>query len=79
MDNPTYTYEEDMSWIIEDNPDKNVYLITGLANITDDDVEYDDGITAKKLSRQGRIWIMQLTQKVSDEENATENATEITQ
>lgn len=79
LDNPTYTYEEDMSWIIEDNPDKNIYLITGLTNISDDDVEYDDGITAKKLSRQGRIWIMQLTQEVTDEENTTENATEVTQ
>ncbi|RAP54333.1 MAG: hypothetical protein BZ137_02785 [Methanosphaera sp. rholeuAM130] len=73
--NPTYTYEDDLAVIMEDNPDKNVYLITVLTNITDSDEKYPDGITGKKLSRQGRNYILKLTQ-VNDDENSTESAAE---
>jgi len=68
VSNPNYIYEENLTKIIEDNPGKNVYLISQTNNITDQDVQYPDNITAKKLSRQARIWIMQLTQKTSDDE-----------
>ncbi|MDO5825548.1 MAG: hypothetical protein Q4Q22_04135 [Methanosphaera sp.] len=73
--NPTYTYEDDLAVIMEDNPDKNVYLITVLTNITDSNEKYPDGITGKKLSRQGRNYILKLTQ-VNDDENSTESAAE---
>ena len=73
--NPTYTYEEDLDLIMEDNPDKNVYLVTGLANINNKDENITEDITAKKLCRQGRIWIMKLNQVNTDKED-NETATD---
>jgi hypothetical protein len=63
-----YIYEPDLSKIMEDNRDKDIYLISVIANNTENDEQYPDGITGKKLARQGRVWIMKLNQVVPDEE-----------
>ncbi len=63
-----YIYEPDLSKIMEDNRDKDIYLISVITNNTENDEQYPDGITGKKLARQGRVWIMKLNQVVPDEE-----------
>ena len=73
---PSYIVEEDLNAIMDDHPDRNVYLVSVLYNVKDNDVKINDNITATKLSQQGRTYIMKLNKKVPADENSTENTGE---
>lgn len=73
---PSYIVEEDLSAILDDYPDRNVYLVGVLYNVTGDDVKINDNVTASKLSQQGRTYIMKLNRIAEAEENSTDTTSE---
>ena len=73
---PSFIVEEDLDAIMDDHPDRNVYLVSVLYNVNDNDVKINDNITASKLSQQGRTYIMKLNKIATTDENGTESTSE---
>lgn len=65
----TCTYEKNLTKILEDNPDKDVYILSLIKNEKDKQVA--DGIVAEKAANRGRIWFIKIDLANNEEENIT--------
>lgn len=66
----TCTYENNLTKILEDNPDKDVYVWRLVNN--EKDKKVPDGIVAEKVVNRGKIWLVKLDLDNNEEEQVTE-------
>ena len=65
----TCTYENNLTKILEDNPDKDVYVWRLVNN--EKDKQVPDGIVAEKVVNRGKIWLVKLDFDNNEEEQLT--------